>query len=59
MTYIIQECSCGSGKTSHWVNDGYGIPLFRACTDCHDEKISRYRPDIFEAYVCDEPIDPR
>ena len=58
MSYTIRECDCGSGKTSDWTYDGHGIPLCRTCPDCYDKKISRYRPDIFEAYVCDEPIDP-
>ena len=57
MSYVERKCDCGSGKTSDWVNDGHGIPLCRTCPDCHDTKISKYRPDIFKRYQCDEPIE--
>jgi hypothetical protein len=57
MSYTVRECDCGSGKTSDWVYDGHGIPLCRTCPTCHDKKISKYRADIFEAYVPDEQLD--
>ena len=57
MSYTVRECDCGSGKTSDWVYDGHGIPLCRPCPPCHDKKISKYRADIFEAYVPDEQLD--
>jgi len=57
MSYTVRECDCGSGKTSDWVNDGHGIPLCRTCPDCHDEKVSRYRPDIFNRYQTEEQIE--
>jgi hypothetical protein len=57
MSYTVRECDCGSGKTSDWINDGYGIPLCRTCPDCHDTKMSKYRSDIFDRYQCDEQIE--
>jgi hypothetical protein len=27
------------------------------CDDCKAEKLAGFRPDIFENYECDEPID--
>jgi hypothetical protein len=51
-------CNCGSGKESYWINDGHGIPLCKVCEDCEKEKLKGYRPDILEAYDCDEQIDP-
>lgn len=43
------------------IMDGRGIPLTTTCEDCHDEKMSRYRPEILEYYTqedVDEPIEP-
>lgn len=57
----IRPCSCGSGKDSEWQFDAKGIELCRTCEDCHDEKMSRYRPEILEGYDqsdIDEPIEP-
>lgn len=53
----LTQCPCGSGEWPAAEYDGYGIFLFYACSKCYDEKRSHYRPDIFEAYDCDEPID--
>jgi hypothetical protein len=53
-----QECSCGSGKQRRAVYDGYNIFLTFTCEDCYTKKISRFRPDIFEQYQCEEPIEP-
>lgn len=50
-------CDCDSGHASYWLNDGYGIPLCRACIKCESGKLKRYRADINERYESDEPID--
>lgn len=55
-----RPCPCGSGKWSEWQHDGRGIPLCRTCDDCHDEKMSRYRPEILDYYTqadVDEQIE--
>lgn len=51
------KCTCESEKESWPVFDGHGIYLCRVCPDCEDDKLSRFRSDIFERYDCDEPID--
>lgn len=55
------ECRCGSGLGSYWLRDGRGIELCRACENCEEEKLSRYRPEIVGYYTqedVDEPIEP-
>ena len=52
-----RPCECGSGEYPDSVNDGHGIFLFYACSKCEPKKLSHYRPDIMEAYECDEPIE--
>lgn len=50
-----------SEEFSWWESDARGIPLCRVCERCHDEKLSRYRPEILSGYNqldVDEPIDP-
>jgi hypothetical protein len=42
---------------SEEVYDGHGIYLCRVCSKCRKEKLSKYRPDIFENYHSDEPLD--
>ena len=42
-----RPCPCGSGKDSFWAHDARGIPLCRTCDDCHEKKMSKYRPEIF------------
>lgn len=37
--------------------DGHGVYLCLVCNKCVATKLARYRPDIMEAYLCDEPID--
>lgn len=51
-------CSCGSGEIPDREYDGYGIFLCYTCPKCRDQKLARYRADIFERYECDEPIEP-
>ena len=59
MIHRVRVCSCGSGLMSDWMHDARGIPVSRVCDKCRDEKMSRYRPDIFTDpnYAADEPID--
>jgi len=55
-----RPCPCGSGLDSYWQNDARGIPLCRTCDECHDEKMSKYRPEVLSdsGYWADEPIEP-
>lgn len=42
-------------------HDAQGIPVFRACPDCLEEKWGKYRPEIRYGYTqadVDEPIEP-
>ena len=52
------ECNCGSNLPPHNVYDGYGIFLRKVCDRCEANALSGYRKDIFEAYDCDEAIEP-
>jgi hypothetical protein len=54
----MRVCRCGSGKEQEAQYDGHGIFLCYTCEDCHADAMSRYRPDIMDAYECDEPIEP-
>lgn len=59
--YDKRVCHCGSGKSSLWQLDGNGIPLCRTCAECHERKMSGYRPEVLVPYgqdVVDEPIEP-
>jgi hypothetical protein len=53
----LQECPCGSGEFPEMLQDGHGIFMCYACDKCRAGKVAKFRPDIFEAYECDEPID--
>jgi hypothetical protein len=54
-----RPCPCGSGLPSSWVNDARGIPVARVCDRCENEKLARYRPEIFTnpSYHADEQIE--
>jgi hypothetical protein len=54
-----RPCPCGSGLSSHWVNDARGIPLCRICPTCAKEKLSHYRPEVLtdSNYEASEDID--
>jgi hypothetical protein len=56
---MMHPCPCGSGLDSEWQYDARGIELCRTCEQCHDDKMSRYRPDVLTDpdYWHDEPID--
>ena len=51
------ECPCGSGQWPDMQQDGYGIFLCYTCPACEKQKLAKYRPDIFERYETDEPIE--
>jgi hypothetical protein len=53
-----RACSCGSGNMRRAVYDGYNIFLTFVCDECYERKISKFRPDIFEQYTTEEPIEP-
>lgn len=62
---MAQQHSCKNGviseEPSWWAKDAQGIPLCRVCSDCEEEKLSHYRPEILSGYDqsdVDEPIEP-
>jgi hypothetical protein len=54
---VIRPCDCGSGFDAIPLHDGYHIFMCYTCAKCYNKKIARFRPDIFERYETDEPID--
>lgn len=56
----LSECPCGSGKFPEAVHDARGIFCCYVCDKCQQERLSRFRADIFtdSGYEVDEPIDP-
>ena len=52
-----KACSCGSGIPRTAQYDGYGIFLTFTCTECYEQKISKFRKDIFTRYKTTEPIE--
>ena len=50
------RCRCSNDGWG--IHDGYGIPLDIVCDACVDAVCDSYRPDIFEQYESDEPIEP-
>lgn len=60
---VAHVCIAGipSTEPSWWEHDARGIPLVRVCSDCRDEKLAVYRPEILTGYDqsdVDEPIEP-
>lgn len=55
----MKTCNCGSGLASDNVYDAKGIYVARVCDKCRQEKLSKYRPEIFQDsnYWTDEPVD--
>lgn len=51
------KCNCGSGEYKYSLSDGYGIFLCYACSECEEEKLQGFRPDIMECYQADESIE--
>lgn len=57
---MTKDSDCAShrdGDGSWRIHDGHGIYMCRVCPKCIKDKLSRYRPDIFEAYVPTEPLE--
>jgi hypothetical protein len=54
----LKECDCGSGLIRYATYDGYGTFLTYVCMKCHEKKMKRYRPDMGERHIRDEPIEP-
>ena len=54
----MKPCPCGSGEPRRALYDGYGIFMTFACDKCEKEKVAKFRPDIFEQYDAEEPIEP-
>jgi hypothetical protein len=46
MAYV-RECPCGSDEWPEAVYDGGGIFVLYVCSECREEKLSKYHPDIF------------
>ena len=53
----LQKCPCGSGEYPEALHDGYGIFMCYVCSQCKQDKVAGFRPDIFTAYDADEPIE--
>jgi hypothetical protein len=45
------------GKFPEALYDGHNIFMCYACDHCKAEKLAGFRPDIFDNYECDEPIE--
>jgi len=59
-THEYRLCPCGSGEYPADLYDARGIYCCKVCDKCREEKMARYRPEIFEDsdYEADEPIEP-
>jgi hypothetical protein len=55
----IEKCHCGSGQYAPAHYDARGIFLTYACSQCEQEKLSGFRPDVLSDsnYWHDEPIE--
>lgn len=53
------NCNCGSGLTSHILNDARGIYCGRVCPVCEAKIKASFRPEIFSDpnYYTDEPVE--
>jgi hypothetical protein len=51
------ECTCGSKEYPTAQYDGHGIFMTYTCSKCEAKKLAQFRPDIFEKYKTDEPIE--
>ena len=47
---MIHECPCGSGEFPEAEYDAQGIFLCYVCSECREEKLSHYRPEILTGY---------
>ena len=53
---LRQHFCCKDEREAQY--DGHGCFLAYTCPTCHEAKTATFRPDIFERYECDEPIEP-
>lgn len=53
------KCCCGSGLPTEDIYDARGIFIIRVCKKCKKEKLSGFRPEIFEnnSYTVNEQIN--
>lgn len=56
----IRECTCESGEWGTEQYDARGIYLCMTCPECHDKKMSAYRPEVLtdSNYESCEDIEP-
>jgi hypothetical protein len=56
---VLPSCSCGSGKSAPAHFDARGIFLCYACSDCVDQQLGKFRPEVLTDpnYWVDEPIE--
>ena len=56
----IRTCSWGAGQLPRPSYDARNIFVAYVCDECHEDKLSGYRPEIFtdSRYEADEPIEP-
>ena len=57
---LYRLCACGSGEVQEAEYDGQGIFLCYVCSECREEKLSHFRPEILKPYTqadIDEPIE--
>ena len=49
--YLVQKmqsyCGCGSGEQKEEVCDARGIFVAYVCSECREQRLAGYRPDIF------------
>jgi len=54
---VCSKCGRGSWDVEEEY-DGHGIYMGRWCPKCRAKALAGFRSDIFDAYECDEPIEP-
>ena len=57
---MSRPCACGSGELREEVCDARGIFVAYVCDVCRKDKLSGFRPEIFNNpnYFADGPIEP-
>ena len=58
MPTSFRKCTCGSGEYGQEQFDARGIYLCLTCDGCHENKMSKYRPEVLtnSNYSCCEDI---
>jgi hypothetical protein len=56
---LVPYCPCGSGHYREAEYDARGIFLTYLCEVCEEDKLGRYRPEVFDdsRYWVDEALD--